>query len=220
MTNLETVKLKLFGDKLNDLISYLRLHKLNNNEGPSLLKRTEDMLAGDVEELDYMASYSKVMHCPIFDIKNGFGIYHTKCLPKKYWTKRMKALVNSGCDKAYYGCAAGDFVIIIDNVPYYIDIKISENDIAQKDDGSYIFFTGSIPVSSLNNFPNGDMRHFYILFPKDLSDPNGKICLVDGDALVAARDSKNISLRRGVNAYLAQDMFKLKNADEVITVLG
>lgn len=220
MTNLELVIDKLFGNRLNDFISYLRIHKLNNNDGPTFLKKTNNMLAGDPEELDCMSIYSRIMECPVFDVKEGFGIYHSKCLPKKYWTKKMKGVVNSGGDKARFGCAAGDFVIIYDNDPYFIDIKISENDVQQKDDGSYIYFTGSVPLSSLNNFPNGDGRHFYMLFPKNVNDPNGKVCFVDADALVIARDSGKVRLRNKNTAYLGQDMLKLDNADEVIKVLG
>ena len=72
----------------------------------------------------------------------------------------------------------------------------------------------------MNNFPNGDNRHFYLLFPKNVNDPNGKICFVDADALVIARDSGKVRLRNKNTAYLGQDMLKLDNADEVIKILG
>ena len=220
MTNLEKAVDCLFGKQLNGFISYIKIHKLNNSEGPTFLKKTHNMLAGDPEELDCMSIYSRVKECPTFDVIDGFGIYHTKCLPKKYWTKKMRTIVSNGDPKAYYGAAAGDLVIIYDNIPYFIDIKISEKDIQQKDDGSYIYFTGSIPLSSLNNFPNGDGKHFYLLFPKDVNEPNGKICMVDADALVIARDGNKVRLRNNNTAYLAQDMLKLDNAAEVIKVLG
>jgi len=220
MTNLETVIRYLFKDRLSLFIEYLKIHKLNNSDGPTFLKKTNNMLAGDPEELDCMSVYSRIMECPVFDVKDGFGIYHTKCLPKKYWTKRMKTVVSTGGDKAHFGCAAGDFVIIFDNEPYFIDIKISENPVQQKDDGTFIYFTGSIPLSSLNNFPTGDGRHFYLLFPKDVNDLNGKVCLVDADALVIERDAGNVKLRNKNTAYLAQDMLKLPNADAVIKVLS
>ena len=49
MTNLEKAVDYLFGKQLNDFISYIKIHKLNNSEGPTFLKKTHNMLAGDPE---------------------------------------------------------------------------------------------------------------------------------------------------------------------------
>ena len=215
MANIDIFYDKFIGKDSQKFLQTYRNHRLNLDNGPTLLKNTKKRLCGQPEEYDLMTIYAITKLCPPGDVIDGFGQYHTSVLPKKYWTSRMKRLVASAAPKSYFGCAAGDICIIIDGLAYFIDMKISENDI-KEDENETLYFTGCIPSSSLTNFPHGDNRHFYLLFPKVANDPRGKVYLVDADALAIERDSGNLRSRRNGSIYVAQDILKLKNASEII----
>lgn len=215
MANIDIFYEKLLGKDSQKFLDIYRNHRLNMDNGPTLLKNTKKRLCGQPEEYDFMSIYSISRLCPPGDVIDGFGQYHTSVLPKKYWTKRMSNLVKSNSPKSYFGCAAGDICIIIGGVAYFIDIKISENEIEEKN-GELLYFTGCIPTSSLNNFSHGDDRHFYMLFPKVATEPRGKIYIVDATALDLARNSGNLYSRRNGTIYVVQDILKLPNASEII----
>ena len=212
--NLKNMLEKVFKNNTSGLVRRIKMHGLNFNEGPS----TEKEFKGLIEEMDLATCFIKEYKFEMF--KNlyltSFCKHMPETLPEKYWTEGMRIgathdrSVNRNNLGSHFGCAAGDFIIDINNEYFYFDVKLSKDEVSFNKRGEKTHVTGSIGDNCISFFPNGDGHHFCLTFAKNTSNPDAKIFAVDMDMLqTAVRGNRVTGFKFGNNTcYPIQNIIR------------
>lgn len=198
-------------EESHKFVQLVKKQGINYGKGPSKIGFKEDWRI-----MDYLIE-SNNMESDIDENKNIkiYLTHHASLIPEKYWTEQMKKgaehdLKKEGKLGSHFGCAAGDVIVVKNDIPFYLDNKISKNEVLITEKGNKYYTTGSIGEYSIKYFPNGDGRHFCLTFAKIPSQPDAKIYVVDMDALKEAVSKNEIQSKKfnNENIYIIQNIIK------------
>ena len=193
MANIIDLTQILFKNDISGFLDYLKLHKLNNDTGP-----TPAPSFGDKEGKElgtYFVNYFK-------DVpkKSIFMPNVPQNVPREYYTDTMlKTVGQFSSNPELFCCASGDLILMRTvtingkeyEIPFYLELKISKNDLYTNKDGISSFETASIPKTTVMHFAGITQLygmkircpHLYLLCPKRMAASNGKICIVNANKL-------------------------------------
>ena len=193
MANIIDLTQILFKNDIPGFLDYLKLHKLNKDAGPT---HAPSFGNDEVSELGtYFVNYFKDVPKKTIFMPNV-----PQNVPREYYTDTMLNTVGRfNKNPELFCCASGDLILMRTvtingkeyEIPFHLELKISENDVYTNKDGKRSFETGSIPKTTVMYFAGITQLygmkircpHLYLLCPKRMAAPNGKICIVNANKL-------------------------------------